>query len=181
MPMKRATKAEPRIVHALPGRVRLYVAGLTAGGTARRLETRLLRARGVRQVLTNHITGNMLVHFDPSATDAERLLEIARSVVGARSERTRMRWGAVRCRPLTAAAQAKTVTIEDVRRRRDASEWRPVPRRRRGLSLRPWIFFLPSIVSLLPASITAGGPIGLAHAGVEAIQLLGKLGAVQVA
>jgi hypothetical protein len=190
--------------------VRLRVVGLAADGGWRRLETRLRRAKGVRHVRASHLTGNVLVHFDPSVINPERLLAITRGVVGAKGARTRR--GSVRRRLLRAAAQAKVVAIDGVRQRREAYDRRgvvrsprsrvagaaavvrsafnalptvPVVQRRTRKRLRSrlgsWIVALPSIISLLHAIITASSPIGLVLAGVEAIQLFDKIGAVQVA
>ena len=43
------------------------------------------------------------------------------------------------------------------------------------------IVFLPSIISLMHAILSASSPFGLAVAGVEALQLFGKMGALRAA
>lgn len=60
-----------RIVHAIPGRVRLKVAGLKAnpslGGI---IVTRLEAIPGIQTVETNPLTGSLLVLFDPQTMTA---------------------------------------------------------------------------------------------------------------
>ena len=56
-----------RIVHAIPGRVRLKVAGLKANpdlGTV--IQTRLKSVPGIQAVETQPLTGSVLVLFDPA-------------------------------------------------------------------------------------------------------------------
>jgi hypothetical protein len=60
-----------RIVHAIPGRVRLKVAGLKANpslGTA--IQTRLGSVPGIQMVETQPLTGSVLVLFDPQTVTA---------------------------------------------------------------------------------------------------------------
>ena len=69
--------AEPlRVLSLVPGRVRLHLPGW-AGDGRHRLEAELRRARGVRSVQANPLTGNVLIHFDPQATTPEALLGVA--------------------------------------------------------------------------------------------------------
>jgi cation-transporting ATPase I len=71
--MTTATAAEPRLVHALPGRVRVHLPDWPAGGVAA-LDQQLRRLAGVRGVEANPLTGNVLVRFDPKATNPTALL-----------------------------------------------------------------------------------------------------------
>ncbi len=69
---------EPRLLHALPGRLRAH---LPSGYVADRLsiERRVCQAPGVRSVAANPRTGNILIHFDPNRTDAPSLLSFLRN------------------------------------------------------------------------------------------------------
>jgi hypothetical protein len=65
------TDGEIRIVHAIPGRVRLKVAGLKATSSLGvTIQTRLRAVPGIRAVETNPLTGSVLVFFDPEALTA---------------------------------------------------------------------------------------------------------------
>src|SRR5918912_3010433 len=69
---------EPRIVHALPGRVRVHLPDWEGQGQ-RGLEVRLHRLRGVRDVRSSPLTRNVLVHFDPEETNDESILATLRT------------------------------------------------------------------------------------------------------
>ena len=75
--MSGAVVEEPRLLHALPGRVRVQVPGWSGRGQ-RDLEARLRRTPGVRGAEANPLTGNVLIRFDPAATDARALLAAVR-------------------------------------------------------------------------------------------------------
>ena len=77
--MSLAGVEEPRIVHALPGRVRVHVPGWEGNGR-RGIEARLRRVRGVSDVRSSPLTGNVLVRFDREETDDESILEVVRSL-----------------------------------------------------------------------------------------------------
>src|SRR5439155_3782729 len=68
-----AAVEEPRLLHALPGRMRVHLAGWPPEGPCA-AETRLRQVPGVLSVQANPLTGNVLVHFDTSATDAQAIL-----------------------------------------------------------------------------------------------------------
>ncbi len=80
--MSRAAVAAPRVRHATRGRLRVYLPGLT-DGQRQPVEARLGRLAGVRQVRANPLTGSVLVHFDPQATDASTLLAELRTPAAA--------------------------------------------------------------------------------------------------
>src|SRR5919199_1085116 len=71
--MSLAVAEEPRIVHALPGRVRVHLPGWE-GREQRGLEASLRRIRGVSDVRSSPLTRNVLVRFDPEVTDDETIL-----------------------------------------------------------------------------------------------------------
>src|SRR5437763_215648 len=71
--MSLAVAEEPRIVHALPGRMRVHLPGWEGRGQ-RGLETSLRRMRGISDVRSSPLTRNVLVRFDPDVTDDETIL-----------------------------------------------------------------------------------------------------------
>ncbi len=75
--MSAAMVEAPRLVHTLPGRVRVHVPGWSGRGQ-RDLEARLRRTPGVRGAEANPLTGNILIRFDPATTDARALLAAVR-------------------------------------------------------------------------------------------------------
>ena len=72
--MSLAVAEEPRIVRALPGRIRVYLPGWEGEGKSG-LEAQLRRLRGVSDARANRLTRRVLVHFDPETTDDESILE----------------------------------------------------------------------------------------------------------
>src|SRR3954447_18161044 len=77
--MSLITTEELRIVHRLPGRVRVHLPGWEGEGQ-RVLEARLRRMRGVHYVRCSTLTRNVLVHFDPYATNDEFVLAALRGL-----------------------------------------------------------------------------------------------------
>jgi hypothetical protein len=65
--------AEARILHVVPGRVRIHLPGWSPCDRDA-LETLFRQLGGVRHVSANPWTGNVLVHFDPKATQEATLL-----------------------------------------------------------------------------------------------------------
>jgi cation transport ATPase len=63
----------PSVVHSLPGRLRVHLPRYTAHG--RRLAGPIRRLPGVTRARANPLTGNVLIEFDPRATDEDRLLD----------------------------------------------------------------------------------------------------------
>src|SRR5919202_1200198 len=73
--MPRPIVEQPRIIHALPGRLRVHVpAGLRHSPSS--VEDRLRRVAGVRRVHDSPLTGNVLIHFDPARTTISHLLAV---------------------------------------------------------------------------------------------------------
>ena len=70
---------EPRLLHAVPGRVRLRLPGRSSQGL-RIVEAQLRQTLGVRKAQANSLTGNVLVHFDPMATDEHAILGSIRAL-----------------------------------------------------------------------------------------------------
>jgi hypothetical protein len=71
--MSTACAGGPRIRHALRGRLRIHVPGLTEPHR-QAIEGRLARLPGVRSVRASALTGNVLVQFDPTTTAEDVLL-----------------------------------------------------------------------------------------------------------
>ena len=70
---------ELRLVHVVPGRVRLHLPGRPGQGL-RHAEVQLRQVPGVRSARANLLTGNVLVHFDPMATDEHAILGSVRAL-----------------------------------------------------------------------------------------------------
>ncbi|MBV9453177.1 MAG: HAD-IC family P-type ATPase [Rubrobacter sp.] len=84
--MSLAVAEEPRIVHTLPGRVRVHLPGWEGRGQ-RGLETSLRRIGGVREVRSSPLTRNVLVRFDPEVTDDETILTAVQTLEPQTDER----------------------------------------------------------------------------------------------
>lgn len=67
-----ATAVLARVIHSVPGRVRFHLPGWS-GTDDSLLEDRIRGLAGVERVKASALTGNVLVHFDPSKTDVERV------------------------------------------------------------------------------------------------------------
>jgi cation-transporting P-type ATPase I len=72
----------PRVIHALPGRVRLHAPAWRHSAPGL-IEERLAGEAGVEEVRASSLTGNVLLRYDPEATDAERLCQAAAALVSA--------------------------------------------------------------------------------------------------
>src|SRR5579884_3608981 len=70
--MNEAILHEPRVLHALPGRLRAHLPAWPAAGPPE-VERRVRRVPGVLRVEANPLTGNVLIHFDPGRIDVRTL------------------------------------------------------------------------------------------------------------
>ena len=75
-----APDTQPRLVHSLPGRVRVHLPEW-AGQDRRGLESDLRRQPGILSVQSNLDTGNVLVRFSPEVTAGHAVLETIRGLV----------------------------------------------------------------------------------------------------
>jgi cation-transporting ATPase I len=116
--MSVAATQEPRLVHAIPGRVRIHLPGWSGQGQ-RALERQLRALPPVRSVQANGLTGNVLVIFDP-ATDERTIVAAARRIAA----------------DITAASEAAGAPAPPLRRVADAPSRPSVPRERRGKTVR---------------------------------------------
>jgi hypothetical protein len=72
-----------KVVHALPGRVRLKVPRVKGNRTlARRAEKKLAQVPGIKQVEAKANTGSLLLHYDAEALCAEASLGILEETLG---------------------------------------------------------------------------------------------------
>src|SRR5260221_6794652 len=78
--MSVAVAEEPRVLHTVPGRVRVHMPGWSGQGK-RSIETRLREVQGVRSAQANALTGNILVQFDPTVTNEQTILAMVNSLV----------------------------------------------------------------------------------------------------
>src|SRR5260221_8017840 len=78
--MSVAVAEEPRVLHTVPGRVRVHVPGWSGQGK-RSLETRLREVQGVWSAQANALTGNILLQFDPTGKNEQTVLALVKSLV----------------------------------------------------------------------------------------------------
>src|ERR671939_469283 len=86
--MPRTVVEQPRIIHALPGRLRVHVPACLRH-SPRSVEDRLRRVAGVLRVHDSPLTGNVLIHFDPAQTTVPHLLAVLTTPEPARTEAAR--------------------------------------------------------------------------------------------
>jgi cation-transporting P-type ATPase I len=72
--MSIAVAKEPRVLHTVPGRMRVHVPEWSGQGK-QNLEAELHQVQGVRSVQANPLTGNILIQFDPHATNEQTILQ----------------------------------------------------------------------------------------------------------
>src|SRR5438128_8730425 len=77
--MSVAVAEEPRVLHSLPGRIRVHLPGWSGQGK-RDIEKQLRQVCGVRSVQANPLTGNILVQFDPAITNEQTIIELVRTI-----------------------------------------------------------------------------------------------------
>lgn len=71
--------AAPRVLHAIPGRLRVHLPGWSTAALPG-LHGTLSRLAGVRSVHVNALTENVLIEFEPRLLSQERLLGVLRSL-----------------------------------------------------------------------------------------------------
>jgi len=70
-----------QVVHSSPGRVRVRVARPYRSAAAlARIERALAEVPGVTEVETSHVTGSVLVRYDPALLSAERLMAMGHTL-----------------------------------------------------------------------------------------------------
>jgi hypothetical protein len=77
--MSTGTRESPRLLHVIPGRARIHLPAWPEHARGR-IESELQRAPGVRNARANHRTGNVLIHFDPAATNETNLLAVSSAI-----------------------------------------------------------------------------------------------------
>ncbi len=71
--------AEPHVLHAVTGRVRVHVQEWSGQGK-RQIETQLRHIQGVQRVQANPATGNILVVFDPATLSTQDVLHMVHTL-----------------------------------------------------------------------------------------------------
>ena len=69
-----AAAEKPCILHTIPGRIRMHLPAWSGQGK-RTLEAQLRKVPGIQRTEANTLTGNMLIHFDATATNEQNILE----------------------------------------------------------------------------------------------------------
>ncbi|HKS70769.1 MAG TPA: haloacid dehalogenase, partial [Ktedonobacterales bacterium] len=78
--MSVVAEAEPQVVSAAPGRLRLHLTGWSGVGQ-RQVEAQLRALPGVERAQANSLTGNVLVTYDPHQTGKEAIVTAARTLL----------------------------------------------------------------------------------------------------
>jgi hypothetical protein len=79
--MDRGEERQPRVLSAIPGRLRVHLPSWHDEQTDR-IEAQLRQVPGVEAVQANPLTGNVLIHFNPRATSAQAILATAGALDG---------------------------------------------------------------------------------------------------
>jgi len=77
--MSIAVAEGPRVLHTLPGRIRVHLPEWSGQGK-RTIEATLRQVQGVQSVQTNALTGNILIYFDPLVTDEQKVLSVLQGI-----------------------------------------------------------------------------------------------------
>jgi hypothetical protein len=189
--MIRSEATRLRIVHALPGRLRVHLPRLSAATHAEvgRALSPLRRLAGVRRVSASPITGNVLVTYDPCRIDESRLLATLDDRSRAGTE------GAAHVRasapPIVPARAVASHPGAASRRREPQKLLRtavgilptlPLVRRWLARALGPTpaalLPLLPAVLGLAQAILACSGPIGWTLAALDAMQLAADVGGV---
>lgn len=200
---KRSTAAHTqavRVVHAIPGRVRLRFAALDARD-ARTIEAGLRELSGVRLVRATASTASVVVEYDPAVLTHELVVgeltaaaplappvAVAQPALPARTGTVRQslrlaeRGGAAPARALRALPSRRHVGTRAV-----ASVLPALPAVRRplarliGENLALFLTLLPSLLGLAEALLAASSPLGVALAGVQVLKFVSEVGALRAA
>jgi hypothetical protein len=158
-------------VHALPGRMRVRLTGWAPGGQCA-VEARLRQVPGVHSVQANPLTGNVLIHFDPTATNEQTLLAVVHTLkpdrinrdeippislnVPHRQRRSRSGLGARLHLAGNPDVAGRASILQNGRRRRLSLEM---------------VDLMLKAASVALNLILADSPLGLVLSGVEAVRL----------
>jgi cation-transporting ATPase I len=77
--MSVAVAEGPRVLHTLPGRIRVHLPEWSGQGR-RAIEATLRQIQGVQGVQANALTGNILIYFDPLLTDEQSVLSVLHGI-----------------------------------------------------------------------------------------------------
>jgi hypothetical protein len=141
-----------RLLHSIPGRIRVHL--LNWGGLeCEALERRIRLLPGVRGVVANQLTGNVLIRFDPLRTSAQAVMALMNSALG---------------KPVSQAAQARGRSRK--LRAPGGKVFAAGPFLVRSVSRHA-----PAIASLVFSVVTCTTPLGLVRVALETLQLCGEL------
>lgn len=153
------------MVHGgLPGRLRIHLSGWRPTDRVT-LERRLQLVPGVRTVRATPETGNILFLFDPSVTNAERLLSAAELALG----QDALTVSTLR----DAKPEAKSVAMPP--RRPVIVAAKPVRRPAVPLA-RKLLVHLPALLGLVLSLLACSTPLGYASFGLEALKVAIQIG-----
>ena len=63
--------------HSVPGRLRVHIPQVKGSlAAARAIEAKISRVPGVSSVETRKLTGSVVIHYDPTATNSDTLLAV---------------------------------------------------------------------------------------------------------
>jgi hypothetical protein len=152
-----------QLIHSIPGRIRVHISewgNCEVDG----LERRVRALPGIRAVVANPVTQNVLIRFDPLLTTTEAVLARVRSETSLTST-------TARCRPRKLRASGRPSTGAAVR------GMTLVRTARAGFQLRPFAILphAPALLSLVLSLLTCTSPLGLVRVALEALQLCGEL------
>jgi hypothetical protein len=171
--MIRLATPQLRIVHALPGRIRVHVPRLSAAPHAavQGALSRLRRLAGVRRVSASSVTGNVLVTYDPDSLDEGLLLAaLGGERPGATASAARTPAPRRVERPTLLRAAAGILPLLPLARRWLAAVLGPRPAALLSL--------LPAALGLARSILAGGGPLGWTLAALDAVQLAVDVGGV---
>ena len=163
---------EPRLVHALPGRMRVHLARWPRAGQCA-VEARLRQVPGVHSVQANPLTGNVLIHFDPATTDERTLLAVVQRLKPDRINRDEIlpiSPGVPRCQRRSRSAPGASLLLAGDPDLADRASILQNGRARR-LSLE-MVDLILKVAGVAVSLILVDSALGLILSGAEVVRLL---------
>lgn len=166
--MTSRTETTLRVIHSLPGRMRLELGG--GAGDWERVAANIRRIQGVRNVCASPITGNVLITYDAQALRSQSLLERVSGMPLGRFDAE-----PTHARPPVRRSRARVPSGEPLHGiRRPSRVARPA--RRSVQSLRPEV--LLKSLSIVGGALS-GGPLAILLAALELFLLLSDHGVLR--
>jgi hypothetical protein len=172
--MTAVARAQPCVIHALPGRVRVHIA-CWAGADKSAVEVRLRRMAGVLKAQANPLTGNVLVFFDTAVTDQRNIMAMIRALVPANAgahARPAVPSPAPypRERPRLPAPARWPLVLVHYEPPRVPTSWVPW---RRLLDLQVLLWIVKG-AGILFSLMLVESPLGLIACGMDVLQIVGE-------